>query len=195
MLVTVARAYGGAEGKRIKVGQQFWAKKPGAKAGPKGIPEITYQRFQQLNAARIVVPADSAGAPQPLKASPPKPSRNRENAPPRLPRAKVEPDSSPAATPDPRASTRASVPKDLPPRPRARAGQIIAEPSSSSSPPAPQTGSSTLKQRGTRRRGAGSVGSPSTTESSSSPGPMSSTPATGDGGGTSGDSTDSAAFA
>ena len=38
MLVTVARAYGGAEGKRIKVGQQFWAKKPGAKAAGKAKP-------------------------------------------------------------------------------------------------------------------------------------------------------------
>lgn len=195
MLVTVARAYGGAEGKRIKVGQQFWAKKPGTKDGPKGVPVITYQRFQQLNAQGILVPADAKGAPKPIKAAAPKPSRNRENAPTREPRAKVEPDSKPAATPDPRASTRENVPKDLPQRPRAKAGQTIAETSSSSSPLAPQTGSSTLKQRGTRRKGSGSAGSPSTTESSSSPGPMSSTPVTGDGGDTSGDSTDSAAFA
>lgn len=195
MLVTVTRAYGGAEGKRIKVGQQFWAKKPGAKAGPKGMIEISYMRFQQLKANRIAIEADAPGAPKPIKAPPPKPSRNRELAPTRQPRAKVEPDSKPAATPDPRSSTRASVPKENPPRPRAKAGQIIEETSSSSSLPGHQTGSSTLKQRGTRRRGSESGGSPSTTESSSSPGPMSSTPVTGDGGGTTGDSTDSAAFA
>lgn len=195
MLVTVTRAYGGAEGKRIKVGQQFWARKPGSKAGPKGMIEISYTRFQQLKAHRLAVEADAPGAPKPVKAAPPKPSRNRELAPVRQPRAKVEPDSKPAATPDPRKSTRDNVDKNLPPRPRAKAGQIIPDASSSSSPPVPQTGSSTLKQRGTRRRGSESGGSPSTTESSSSPGPMSSTPATGDGGGTSDDSTDSAAFA
>lgn len=195
MLVTVTRAYGGAEGKRIKVGQQFWVRKPGTKAGPKGVAEISYTRFQQLKAHKLAIESDAPGAPRPVKAPPPKPSRNRELAPTRQPRAKVEPDSKPAATPDPRSSTRENVPKENPPRPRAKAGQTIEDPSSSSSPRAPQTGSSTLKQRGTRRRGSESAGSPSTTESSSSPGPMSSTPATGDGGGTPGDSTDSAAFA
>lgn len=174
MLVQVRRAYSGAEGKRVKIGQQFWVVKDSKGKAPEGVPTISWSRYQQLAASRIVETAKGKPAPvQPkTKVEPrPKPAPAKGQ-----PGAKVEPDSRGAA----RKAAAANTPATKAGR---HGGPTGADGASSSSPAAPQTGTSTLKQRGVRR-GQRSDGSPSTTPGASSPGPTSPTPATGDGGAT-----------
>lgn len=190
MLVAITRAYGGQEGKRIRVGERFWVAKPGSGKKPKGMREMTLQRFNQLKQQRLAVEATDAAAPA---AAPPKPGRA---TPPRrpaspVPGAKVEPDSRP---PGERREAHRRVPPPPPPINTRPGGSQTGEGgSSSSSQAAPQTGPSTLQLRG-NRRGQRRAGSPSTTPTDSVPGPKSSTPATPNGGDTTTESGDGAAF-
>ena len=176
MLVQVRRAYSGAEGKRVRIGTQLWVAKDSKSKAPDGVQTISWARYQQLSASRIVEPADGRKAPPQPKAKVeprPKPAPSKGE-----PGAKIEPDSRSAA----RKAAAANTPP--PPSKHAPRGGLTGEGAeSSSSQAAPQTGKSTLKQRGVRR-GQRSGGSPSTTPGDSSPTPTSSTPATGDGGGT-----------
>lgn len=175
MLVQVRRAYSGAEGKRVKIGAVFWVAKDSKGKAPDGVLTISWARYQQLSASKIVAPVVGKPAPaQPKAKVEPRPMAAPAKG---KPGAKVEPDSRAEA----RKAATANTP---PPKSAARhGGQTGADDASSSSPAAPQTGKSTLKQRGVRR-GQRSDGSPSTTPGASSPGPISSTPATDDGGAT-----------
>lgn len=190
MLIEIKRAYGGQEGKRVRVGQQFWVAAPGSKKAPDGLVVITFSRWKQLEAARLAakVEGDSApAAPRPARSSP-TPTRTPTPA----PRSKVEPDSNAPKQPGARALSKAKEPAPQSPRPGGPKDGKDA--TSSSSQAAPQIGKSGLKQRGTRR-GTGSGGSSSTTPTSSAPGQTSSTPATPNGGDSTTGSDDSAAFA
>lgn len=191
MLIEVKRPYGGAEGKRVRVGARFWVRYPGKKAAPDGVLEITPARYQQLSQQRLVAAVDPDAKVQEPSRPRPEPRTRRPAAP--VPGAKVEPDS-------PRGPGARTAAKSAEPKPK----RILPVPSGSptgpgarpsSSPAGPQTGGSTLRQRGTRR-GETSGGSPSTTPSDSAPGPTPSTaPTPGGGDTTSGGSGDSAAFA
>lgn len=192
MLVEVKRAYGGAEGKRVRVGDRFWVLRPGGKKAPEGVQQITQARYQQLLQQRLVGPAEAGAKVEEPSRPRPEPRTRRPAAP--VPGAKVEPDSTAPRAPRPRQAAKAKdAEKPKSPRPP-RGGQTGEGAPSSSSPAAPQTGGSTLKQRGTRR-GQTSGGSSSTTPSGSAPGQTSSTPATPNGGGsTQTPPDDSAAF-
>lgn len=189
MLIEIKRAYGGQEGKRVRVGQQFWVSAPGSKKAPAGLVTITFARWKQLEAARLAAKVEGdapAPAPRPERSSP-TPTRT----PSRIPRSKVEPDSTPPKSMGARAASKAKEPAPQSPRPGGpKAGQ---EATSSSSPAAPQIGASGLKQRGTRR-GKAPAGSSSTTPTGSAPGQTSSTGATPNGGASTTESADSAAF-
>ena len=187
MLVKVRRAYGGQEGKRLRVGDLFWVITPGGKKAPQPVvAEITHARFRQLEQQKLIEAADPKAKVEP-------PSRPAQPAPRRVqpaPASKVQPDSKP------RTASKAKVPGAKAPaasRPGGREDGTD-QPSSSSQAARP-TGGSTLKQRGTRRGDKPSGGSPSTTRGPSSPGQTSSTAATPDGGGTTPGSEDSTAFA
>lgn len=176
MLVQVRRAYSGAEGKRVRIGTRFWVAKDSKSKAPDGVLTISWARYQQLAASRIVELADGKKAPPQPKAKVdprPKPAPSK-----REPGAKVEPDSRSAARKAATANTPPPPPKHAP-----RGGPTGEAAESSSSQAAPQTGKSTLKQRGVRR-GRRSDGSQSTMPGDSSPTPTSSMPATVDGGAT-----------
>lgn len=180
MLVEVKRAYGGAEGKRVRAGDRFWVLRPGGKKAPEGLQQITQARYQQLLQQRLVAPAEAGAKVEEPSRPRPEPRTRRPAAP--VPGAKVEPDSTAPRAPRPRQAAKAKDPAEKPKSPRpARGGQTGEGAQSSSSPAAPQTGGSTLRQRGTRR-GQTSGGSSSTTPSGSAPGQTSSTPATPNGG-------------
>lgn len=187
MLKRVRRPYGGQEGKRLRPGDLFWVQH-GSKKPPKDVvivATINLARSRQLEAQKLIEDYDPKAKVEP-------PSRPAQPSPRRVPAApasKVEPDSKP------RVESKQRVPKVTPPkksRPGGREDGTDAR--SSSSPAALPTGSSTLKQRGTRRSGSASAGSPSTTPGGSSPGQTSSTGATPPGGGNTPASGDSAAF-
>lgn len=191
MLIEVKRAYGGAEGKRVRVGTRFWVRYPGKKAAPEGVLEISPARYQQLSQQRLVAPLEPGAKVEEQSRPRPEPRTRRPAAP--VPGAKVEPDSPRA--PGPRTAAKSAEPKPKRTLPAPSGSPTGQAGRSSSSPAAPQTGTSTLKQRGTRR-GQRSDGSPSTTPSASAPGPTPSTAPTPDGGGTTPPgSSDSAAFA
>lgn len=195
MLIEVKRAYGGSEGKRVRVGERFWVRYPGKKAGPDGVREITPARYQQLSQQRLVAPYDPKSKVDAPHRPRPEPRTRRPAAP--VPGAKVEPDSRPPSETGARVQSKEKEPKPVRKLPPPSGSQTGPAGRSSSSPAAPQTGGSTLRQRGTRR-GQESGGSPSTTPSASSPGPAPSTPATPNGGGStapSPGSEDSTAFA
>lgn len=188
MLIEIKRAYGGQEGKRVRVGQQFWVAAPGSKKAPDGLVVITFSRWKQLEAARLAAKVE--GDPAPARA--PRESTTPKRSPSPVPRSKVEPDSNAPKQPGARAVSKAKEPAPQSPRPGGPKDGKDA--TSSSSQAAPQIGKSGLKQRGTRR-GTGSGGSSSTTPTSSAPGQISSTPATPNGGDSTTGSDDSAAFA
>lgn len=188
MLIEIKRAYGGLEGKRIRVGDRFWVLAPGGKPAPEGIRTMELQRFNQLKQQRLadkVQPGSSPARPTKERQAP-----RRQPAP--EPRAKVQPDSngSKAGVSERLASKKKEPAPRSSPLGGPKAGEAV---TSSSSQAAPQTGTSTLKQRGTRR-GQAPAGSPSTTPTDSSPGQTSSTPATPNGGDTTTASPDSPAF-
>lgn len=181
MLAKILRTYGGQEGRRVKAGTIF------AVGDPQGdYVVITLARYRQLAQQRLAEEFTgdrNAAAPAAKEPSP----RNRR-AP--TPGNKMEPESAPRQapapkTPTPRRAARRKGQEDAPksPRPLSRqsGGPAGSELPASSSPADRQAGGVTFRQRG-NRRGQGSAGSPSTTPSSSSPGPTSSTPATGRGG-------------
>ena len=89
MLIEIKRAYGGQEGKRVRVGQQFWVAAPGAKKAPDGLVVITFSRWKQLEAARLAAKVE--GDPAPARA--PRESTTPKRSPSPVPRSKVEPDS------------------------------------------------------------------------------------------------------
>ena len=187
MLVKVRRAYGGQEGKRLRVGDLFWVITPAGKKAPVPVvANITHARYRQLEQQKLIEPHDPKAKVEP-------PSRPAQPAPRRVPAApasKVEPDSKPRTA----SKTRAPAPK-APPKSRPGGREDGTDQQSSSSQAARPTGGSTLKQRGTRRGDKPSGGSPSTTPGASSPGQTSSTGATPGGGDTTEGSGDSAAFA
>lgn len=195
MLIEIKKAYGGQEGKRVRVGDRFWVDKPGGKKCPDGLRSMTLTRFRQLEQQKIAAPVAAAvpGAKVEPASKPARPHREPTPArSPAAPGAKVEPDSGSRPGATERQTSKAKEPAPQSPRnggPKAGKGAT-----SSSSQADPQTGASTLKQRGTRR-GQVSAGSPSTTPTDSSPGPTSSTPATPDGGDTTTDAEISEAFA
>lgn len=196
MLVEVTRAYGGQEGKRVRRGDRFWVVKPGSKAkAPEGVTVIAYTRYQQLRQQRLVADVDPGAKVEPASRPATEPRTRRLPAAP-VPGAKVEPDGAPRA-PRPRQAARAKEPKPeverKPASPRGGQASGGKAPTSSSSQAAPQTGGSTLRQRGTRR-GQVAAGSPSTTPGDSSPGPTSSTPPTPNGGDNTQTPDDSTAF-
>lgn len=186
MLVVVERAYSGAEGKRVKAGTRFFVQKTASAKPPEGVRVITWQRWQEMQRSRLAA-EENPKSPKPAAPKPVTPARRPHAAPHLDPKAKVEPPSRGAAQAAAKAATPAAK---TPARP---GGKIGKDAQSSSSRAVPQTGSSTLKQRG-NRRGQTSGGSPSTTLSDSSLGQTSSTPATPAGGGTSTGAPDSAAF-
>lgn len=188
MLKVVRRPYGGQEGKRLRPGDLFWVQ-TGSKKPPKDekiVAVINLARARQLEQQKLIADYDPKAKVEP-------PSRPAQPSPRRVPAApasKVEPDS------QPRKESKARVPKAIPPKGSRPGGETAGQGQpSSSSPAVPQTGSSTLKQRGTRRKGSTSTGSPSTTPGGSSPGQTSSTDATPPGGDNTPGSADSAAFA
>lgn len=168
MIVTVVRPYGGLEGKRIRIGTQFWVAKPGTKGtAPEGVTTIAFERYRELKARNMLVDGKPDGLPTRIKVA------NTRKA--------------PAA-----ASQKGKAPKPLNDREKAekrhkgqnggRTGRTAA-PSSSQAAPAQEPSTGLLGQR--KRRGQrASVGSPSTTGSNSAPGQTANTEQTGDGGGT-----------
>lgn len=186
MLVVVERAYSGAEGKRVKAGTRFFVQKNPAAKAPEGVLAITWNRWQEMQRSRLAK-EENPSSPKPAAPKPNTPARRPAAQPSLDPKAKVEPPSRGAAQAKAKAETKAAK---TPSRPGGKTGRA-AQPSSSQA--VPQTGSSTLKQRG-NRRGQTSAGSQSTTLSDSSPGQTSSTLATPAGGGTSTGAPDSAAF-
>lgn len=166
MIVTVVRPYGGAEGKRVRVGTQFWVKKPGGKAaGPKGVLVIEFPRFQALKAKGMIVEGETDQAAPVIRVSTPRkaPVVGKRPAP-----KKTERDIS---------------------NQRHKAGQNggqtgkAAARSSSPAVQAPPASGGLLGQRAKRGQRA-SDGSPSTTPSNSAPGQTANMQQTGDGGDT-----------
>lgn len=200
MLIEVVRPYGGAEGKRVKIGRRFWVQTPKTKAPP-GVQEITQTRYAALKNMRLVVPVTAASAPAP-KAKPDrapgsKPAPAPRAAPAPAPLSKVEPDSKPPAAPAPgaRSAAKAQVQKTKASAASRPGGQPSAEGGQQSSSQAGRpTKPSTLKQRGVRRGDSPPSGLPSTTPGDSPPGQPSSTDATPAGGGTTAAVPDSTAF-
>jgi len=199
MLIEITRPYGGQEGRRVKPGTRFWVTGVSRSSPPEGVRTMERVRFGQLQRMGLADQVqDGAGRAAPGARPRPTPAdpepRSRE-LPPR--RTKVEPDSN---APNPRREAQARTPakeaaegEEGPTRPR-RGGRAGADPQSSSSEVVRQSGSVTLRQRGTRRDRT-SGGSPSTTPSSASAGQTSSTPATSAGGASTTEPGDSAAFA
>lgn len=166
MIVTVVRPYGGQEGKRCRVGTQFWVVKPGGKAkGPEGILPITYDRFRDLKAKGLVTDQETTAA-QPV--------------------AKVV---TPRKAPGSQAGKGQKDPTQRQKSERRHkdqnGGRTGKGAESSSSPAAQaQPGSGGLLGHRKKRGQRASDGSPSTTPSASVPGQTANTQQTGDGGGT-----------
>jgi hypothetical protein len=195
MLVQVDRPYGGAEGKRVRVGQRFWVKSPGAGKKPQAdLREISHPRYVQLKSMKLVSPVAAGDTGPGARSKVEREPRNRV-AP--DPRAKVLPDSAPPKAPgaDPKKASKAAAPKSKAApgsRPGGRSTGETGQPSSSQA--GRPTKPSTLKQRGVRRGDRAPGGSPSTTPTASPPGASPSTPATPVGGATTAGSEDSTAF-
>lgn len=178
MLVRVVRPYGGAEGRRVKVGTVFSVDKEHP-----GLLTITNARLRQLEGQKLVS-REMEGGPAAPNAKPAPMPRSKPAAP---RRTKVDPDGAPppvrATTDRTRSRRKAQDENPKEPRPLVRRGGSPAgkeEQPASSSRPDPASPNATLKQRGLRRRGPAGV--PLTTASGASPGRTSSTPATPAGG-------------
>lgn len=192
MLAEITRTYAGQEGRRIKAGTRF-----AVGVTIEGLKTISLPRFNQLKAQRLAKEVDGTALAAPSAKPAPTPRRGAERPPPN----KMEPPSRARPTQPARSRSRKRTQSEQPeePRPldRPQAGGPDGEgTASSSSQEVRQTGSLTLRQRGTRRRT--SAGSQSTTPASltkppaattskrgSRAGPKSSTPATPTGGDTS----------
>lgn len=165
MIVTVLRPYGGLEGKRIRVGTQFWVLKPGTKGKPpKGMIIISYDRFRDLSLKGMVTEKETDIKPPVAKV--------------------VQPRKAPTVTvPAPKAQTvREKSEQKHKPQNGGRTGKGAALSSSQAAPaPGPSTG---LLGRRQKRGQRASDGSQSTTLSNSAPGQTANTEQTGDGGDT-----------
>jgi hypothetical protein len=172
MQVVVAKPYSGAEGKRIKRGTRFWVARISSEEAPGGTPTISWNRWMEMKRSGLAV-EDVGTIPRASKEDRPTPARTPSKA----PAGKAEEGRKTKVEPNPRNKTlsdhKAAAPGGRPGK--------TAQPSSSQV--GPQTGASTLKQRG-NRRGQRSGGLPSTTPGDSSPGLTPSTDVTLDGGGT-----------
>lgn len=165
MIVTVVRPYGGQEGKRCRVGTQFWVVKPGGKAkGPDGLQPISYDRFRDLKAKGLVTDKDTDATPAVAKVTTPRKApaaqrgKDQKELTERQKAARRHKDQNGGRTG--KGAARSSSPADQAQKP---SGGLLGH----------------RKKRGQR----GSDGSPSTTVSKSVPGQTANTQQTGDGGG------------
>lgn len=166
MKVSVIRPYGGAEGKRVRVGTVFWVVRPGAKgSGPKGLQPISYDRYRELTAKGMLQDGVSDTAPARAAVTTPRKAPAKGGG--RDPKGETE--------------RQTSQKKHK----AGRGGQTgkAGAPSSLPVDPAPDKSGGLLGHR--KRRGQrASDGSQSITPSDSAPGQTATTQQTGDGGGT-----------
>lgn len=161
MQIVVAKPYSGGEGKRVKRGTRFWVAKNSGDEAPDGMLVISWNRWLEMKRSGLAVedegeiaPVTAQEAPTPARTPSKAPARGAsEGKPAEGRKTKVEP--------NPRTKTLETH------KAPAAAGRPGKDAPSSLSPEAPQTGKSTLKQRGVRR-GQRSDGSPSTTPIDSS---------------------------